>query len=63
MTGMGDDGATGLKKMRDARARTIAQDRESSVVWGMPGVAVKIGAAQEQVSLSDLGARLHHLSK
>jgi len=63
MTGMGDDGATGLKKMRDARARTVAQDKESSVVWGMPGVAVKIGAAQEQVSLSDLGARLHHLSK
>jgi len=45
---MGDDGAAGLKAMRDARARTLAQGRASSVVWGMPGVAVKIGAAEEQ---------------
>jgi len=63
MTGMGDDGATGLKKMLDARARTVAQDKESSVVWGMPGVAVKIGAAQEQVSLNGLGGRLTQLAK
>jgi len=63
MTGMGDDGATGLKKMREARARTVAQDKDSSVVWGMPGVAVKIGAAEEQVCLNDLGERLILLSR
>jgi len=63
MTGMGDDGATGLKKMYEARAQTVAQDKDSSVVWGMPGVAVKIGAAQEQVSLADLGARLRQLAR
>jgi len=63
MTGMGDDGATGLKKMREARARTVAQDKESSVVWGMPGVAVKIGAVEEQVPLEGLGNRLMQLAK
>ncbi|MDQ6969944.1 MAG: chemotaxis protein CheB [Mariprofundus sp.] len=63
MTGMGDDGATGLKKMRDKRARTLAQDKESSVVWGMPGVAVKLGAAEEQVSLKELGKKLVQLVK
>jgi len=63
MTGMGEDGATGLKKMREVRARTVAQDKESSVVWGMPGVAVKIGAAEEQVALSGLGDRLMQLAK
>ncbi|MDX8390997.1 MAG: chemotaxis protein CheB [Mariprofundaceae bacterium] len=55
MTGMGDDGATGLKKMRDAGGRTLVQDEESSVVWGMPGEAMKIGAAEDQVALNVLG--------
>ncbi len=63
MTGMGEDGATGLKKMRDARARTVAQDKESSVVWGMPGTAVKLGAAEIEVSLNELGEKLVQLVK
>jgi two-component system chemotaxis response regulator CheB len=46
LTGMGDDGARGLKEMLDAGARTVAQDEQSSVVWGMPGSAVKLGAAE-----------------
>ena len=45
LTGMGSDGARGLKEMHDAGAITIAQDEQSSVVWGMPGEAVKIQAA------------------
>jgi len=46
LTGMGSDGAEGLLNMKKAGARTIAQDEESSVVWGMPGSAVKLGAAE-----------------
>jgi two-component system chemotaxis response regulator CheB len=46
LTGMGRDGADGLKMMRDTGAVTIAQDRESSIVFGMNGEAVKLGAAR-----------------
>ena len=52
LTGMGDDGARGLKEMLDAGAPTIAQDEASSVVWGMPGAAVKLGAAQHVAPLA-----------
>jgi two-component system chemotaxis response regulator CheB len=45
LTGMGKDGAVELKQMKDAGAITIAQDRESSVVHGMPGEAIALGAA------------------
>lgn len=51
LTGMGNDGATGLKELLDAGAMTIAQDESTSVVWGMPGEAVKLGAAQQVVGL------------
>ena len=51
MTGMGDDGAAGLFEMRSAGARTIAQDEESCVVYGMPKEAVKRGAVEKTVSL------------
>jgi len=54
LTGMGADGATGLKNMRENGAFTIAQDERSSVVWGMPGEAVKIGAAMQVVSLENI---------
>lgn len=51
MTGMGDDGARGLREMKDTGAYTIAQDEESSVVFGMPKKAIELGAAGKVVSL------------
>ena len=62
LTGMGDDGARGLKEMFDAGARTIAQDEQSSVVWGMPGSAVKLGAAEYVEALARIPAKLLDLS-
>ncbi len=44
LTGMGSDGARGLKSMREGGACTLAQDEATSVVWGMPGSAVELGA-------------------
>lgn len=51
MTGMGDDGARGLKEMRDAGAHTIAQDEASCVVFGMPKEAIKLDAAAKVMPL------------
>lgn len=54
LTGMGHDGADGLKAMRDAGARTLAQDEKSCVVFGMPKVAYERGGAERLVPLSDI---------
>ncbi len=54
LTGMGDDGARGLKEMRAAGAPTLAQDEASSVVWGMPGRAFAIGAVDALVPLEQV---------
>lgn len=54
MTGMGDDGARGLKEMREAGARTIGQDEDSCVVYGMPKEALKLGAVEREISLDDI---------
>lgn len=62
LTGMGKDGAVGLKEMRDAGSPTIAQDEATSVVWGMPGEAVAIGAAAETLALGQVAARLTALA-
>ena len=54
LSGMGVDGASGLLNIRQAGAPTIAQDEQTSVVWGMPGEAVKIGAAETVLPLSSI---------
>jgi two-component system, chemotaxis family, protein-glutamate methylesterase/glutaminase len=63
LTGMGKDGARGLKEMREAGSPTIAQDEATSVVWGMPGEAVAIGAAEKVLPLGDIAAATMRLSE
>src|SRR5262249_26014109 len=54
LTGMGSDGAQGLLNLRLAGASTIAQDEESSIVYGMPAEAVRLGAAEVVLPLKDI---------
>ena len=58
MTGMGDDGAAGLAEMRGAGARTLAQDEESCVVFGMPKEAIKRGGVERSVPLQAIAAEI-----
>jgi two-component system chemotaxis response regulator CheB len=58
LTGMGEDGARGLLALREAGARTFAQDEASSVVWGMPGAAAKLGACERVVPLDAMAQAL-----
>jgi two-component system chemotaxis response regulator CheB len=58
MTGMGDDGARGLLEMREAGARTIAQDEASSIVFGMPKEAIARGAAEHVAPLQTIARAL-----
>ncbi len=61
MTGMGDDGARGLREMRDAGARTLGQDEASCVVYGMPKEARKAGGVEEELPLNRLPAAVMRL--
>ena len=61
LTGMGDDGARGLKEMHDMGAPTLAQDEDTSVVWGMPGAAVKLGAVDDVLPLNRVAAEIMRL--
>lgn len=63
LTGMGRDGADELKLMRECGAITIAQDKESSIIHGMPGAAVEIGAAAQVLSPERIVAALRDLMK
>lgn len=63
MTGMGDDGAKGLLEMKQAGARTIAQDEQSCIVFGMPKEAIALGAADKIVSLGALARELLSLER
>jgi len=63
LTGMGKDGAEELKLMKDKGAMTIAQDKESSIVYGMPGEAVKLGAASYVLPSDKIAAALQSLTR
>ena len=58
LTGMGRDGANGMLKMKQQGAITLAQDQKSSVVWGMPRVAVEVGAAQYVKPLDQIATQI-----
>ncbi len=58
LTGMGSDGAAGMKAMRDAGARTIAQSEESCVVFGMPKAAINAGGVEFVASLGDIPGKI-----
>lgn len=62
LTGMGKDGAEELKLMKDAGSITIAQDKESSVVHGMPGEAIKLNAATHILSPEKIAATLNEIT-
>jgi two-component system chemotaxis response regulator CheB len=61
LTGMGRDGALGLLRIREAGGMTIAQDESTSVIYGMPREAARLGAAVEVLRLGDIGPRLASL--
>ncbi|MCZ7625846.1 MAG: chemotaxis response regulator protein-glutamate methylesterase [Candidatus Methylomirabilota bacterium] len=62
LTGMGRDGADGLKRLRDAGGMTIAQDEASSAVFGMPGEAIRLGAAEYVLSPEQIAATIRSLA-
>ena len=63
LTGMGDDGARGLKEMKEAGAHTIAQDEETCVVFGMPKVAIEMGAVDKVLPLGSIAKYVLSLTK
>lgn len=63
LTGMGEDGAEGLRAVREAGGYTIAEDESTAVVYGMPAVAVRLGAVVEQQPLHRIGARIREISQ
>lgn len=63
LTGMGKDGARGLKEMRAAGSHTVAQDEATSVVWGMPGEAVALGAVDDIVPIDEMAEHVRALAE
>jgi two-component system chemotaxis response regulator CheB len=63
LTGMGADGAMGMKEMHDAGAKTVIQDEQTCVVWGMPGAAFKLGCTDYVVPLNEVSKKIISLVK
>lgn len=63
MTGMGDDGAKGLKEMYEAGAKTAGQDENTCVVYGMPKEAQKLGVVQEEIPLAAIAPLIEHFGR
>ena len=63
MTGMGDDGARGMKEMKDNGAYTIAQDEKTCIVYGMPKEAVKRGGVDSVLPLTSIAPKILDLVK
>ncbi len=63
LTGMGDDGAKGMLEMKQAGSKTIAQDEKSSIIFGMPNEAIKLGAVDHIVSLENIASKIMELEK
>ncbi len=63
LTGMGEDGATGLSELRAAGGYTLAEAESSAVVYGMPAAAVRLGAVCESLHLNDISGRILALAK
>ena len=59
LTGMGSDGANGLLAMKKNGAQTLGQDKQTCVVYGMPAVAAKIGAVDDQLPIQDMASRIY----
>ena len=61
LTGMGRDGASGLKKIKDVGGKTYGQDEKSSVVYGMPKIAFEIGGVSRQISLDKIASEINSI--
>ena len=61
MTGMGDDGAESIKKVRERGGRTIAESAQSAIIFGMPNEAIKTGAVEQILALGDIPAAIQKL--
>jgi two-component system chemotaxis response regulator CheB len=60
MTGMGKDGAAGALAIKKAEGKTLAQDKETSVIYGMPKAAVDLGAVDEIAALGDIATWIRY---
>jgi two-component system chemotaxis response regulator CheB len=61
LTGMGKDGSTGMKRIKELNGYNIAQDKESSTIFGMPQSAIKLGVVDEILSLNEISQRIIEL--
>lgn len=63
LTGMGDDGARGMKAIKEAGGATVAQDEETSIIFGMPAVAIREGSADRVLPLDEIAKEIQRLAQ